>query len=166
MSEFEKQEAVRSFLKTELDKYRLEISVLEAKLKDANERKQTAHIIYPEVVGVETKDARAFLKYASKGAQLPSSDVVTRLLKFMDELNGADETPGETATEAETKTAKNETKVDEKPAAKSPALFLYETIKGLNHFAPVTREAVICALQGYFVTAPKNERARCFGHFS
>lgn len=166
MSEFEKQEAVRSFLKTELDKYRLEISVLEAKLKDTNERKQTAHIIYPEVVGVETKDARAFLEDALKCGELPSSDVITRLLEFMDELDGADETPGETATQAETKTAKDETKADEKPAVKSPALFLYETIKGLSHFTPVTREAVICALQGYFVTAPENERARCFGHFS
>ena len=159
MSEFEKQEAVRSFLKTELDKYRLEISVLEAKLKDANERKQTAHIIYPEVVGVETKDARVFLEDALKCGELPSSDVITRLLEFMDELDGAAQTSTQTATEAETK-------MGEKLAVKSPALFLYETIKGLNHFTPVTREAVICALQGYFVTAPENERARCFGHFS
>lgn len=163
MCEFEKQEAVRSFLKTELDKCRLEISVLEAKLKDANERKQTAHIIYPEVVGVETKDARGFLEDALKDAQLPPSDVVAQLLKFMDKLDGADETHNKTATEAEAEAAKNETKADEKPAIKSPSLFLYETIKGLNNFGPLTRESIICALQAYFVTAYDNERKRSFG---
>lgn len=160
MCEFEKQEAVRSFLKTELDKYRLEISVLEAKLKDANERKQTAHIIYPDVVGVETKDARAFLKYASKGAQLPSSDVVTRLLKFMDELNGADETPGETATQAETKTAKDETKADEKPTVKSPSQVLYETVGALRRFSNYEAQRVVLALYGYFVTVEDNYSKR------
>ena len=156
MSEFEKQDAVRSFLKTELDKCGLEISVLEAKLKDANERKQTAHIIYPEVVGVETKDARGFLEDALKYAQLPPSDVVARLLKFMDELDGADETQGETATEAETKTAKNETKADEKPAAKSPSQVLYETVRALRHFSDYDAQRVVLALYGYFVTADDN----------
>ena len=152
MREFEKQEAVRSFLRTELDKYRLEISVLEAKLKDANERKQTARIIYQEITGVETKDARAFLKYALKCTHLPSSDVVTRLLKFMDELDGADETPGETATEAETKTAKDEVKADEKPAAKSPPHVLYETVGALRRFTDYDARRVVLALYGYFVT--------------
>ena len=152
MREFEKQEAVRSFLRTELDKYRLEISVLEAKLKDANERKQTAHIIYPEVVGVETKDARAFLEDALKCGELPSSDVVSRLLKFMDKLDGADETPGETATEAETKTVKDETKADEKPAAKSPSHVLYETVRTLRRFSDYEAQRVVLALYGYFVT--------------
>ena len=151
MSEFEKQEAVRSFLKTELDKYRLEISVLEAKLKDANERKQTAHIIYPEVVGIETKDARAFLDDALKYAQLSPSDVVARLLEFMDKLDGADETPGKTATQAETKTAKDETKADEKPAVKSPSQVLYETVRALRRFNDYDARRVVLALYGYFV---------------
>ncbi|ERJ30020.1 hypothetical protein UNSWCS_121 [Campylobacter concisus UNSWCS] len=152
MCEFEKQEAVRSFLQTELDKYRFEISVLEAKLKDANERKQTAHIIYPEVVGVETKDARVFLEYALKYVQLPPSDVVARLLKFMDKLDGADETPGKTATEAETKTAKDEVKADEKLAAKSPSQVLYETVRALRRFRDYDARRVVLALYGYFVT--------------
>lgn len=152
MREFEKQEAVRSFLKTELDKYRLEISVLEAKLKDANEQKQTAHIIYPEVVGVETKDARVFLEDALKCGELPSSDVITRLLEFMDKLDGTDETPGETATQAETKTAKDETKADETPAAKSPSQVLYETVRALRRFNDYDARRVVLALYGYFVT--------------
>ena len=156
MSEFEKQEAVRSFLKIELDKCRLEISVLEAKLKDANERKQTAHIIYPEVVGVETKDARGFLEDALKYAQLPPSDVVARLLKFMDELDGADETPGETATEAETKTAKDEVKADEKLAIKSPSQIIYETLRTLRSFSDYEAKRIVLALYGYFVTADDN----------
>ena len=151
MSEFEKQEAVRSFLKTELDKYRLEISVLEAKLKDENERKQTAHIIYPEVVGVETKDARGFLEDALKCAQLPSSDIVARLLEFMDKLDGTDETPDKTATQVETKTAKNETKADEKLAVKSPSQVLYETVRALRYFSDYEARRVVLALYGYFV---------------
>ena len=160
MSEFEKQEAVRSFLKTELDKYRLEISVLEAKLKDANERKQTAHIIYPEVVGVETKDARAFLEDALKYAQLPPSDVVARLLKFMDELDGADETCDETATEAETKTARDEAKTDEKPAVESPSQVLYETVRALRRFNDYDAQRVVLALYGYFVAVEDNYSKR------
>ena len=160
MSEFEKQEAVRSFLRTELDKYRLEISVLEAKLKDANERKQTAHIIYPEVVGIETKDARAFLDDALKYAQLPPSDVITRLLEFMDKLDGADETPGETATQAETKTAKDETKADEKLAVKSPSQVLYETVRALRRFNDYEARRVVLALYGYFVTVEDNYSKR------
>lgn len=153
MSEFEKQEAVRSFLKTELDKYRLEISVLEAKLKDANERKQTAHIIYPEVVGVETKDARVFLEDALKCGELPSSDVITRLLKFMDELDGAAQTSTRTATEAEMK-------MGEKLAVKSPAQILYETVRALRHFSDYEAERIVLALYGYFVTVEDNYSKR------
>jgi len=152
MCEVEKQEAVKSFLKTELDKYRLEISVLEAKLKDAYERKQNARIIYQEITGVETKDAKCFLEDALKCGELPPSDVAARLLKFMDELDGADETPGETATEAETKTAKDEVKADEKPAVKSPPHVLYETVRALRRFTDYDARRVVLALYGYFVT--------------
>lgn len=153
MSEFEKQEAVRSFLKTELDKYRLEISVLEAKLKDANERKQTAHIIYPEVVGVETKDARVFLEDALKCGELPSSDVITRLLEFMDELDGAAQTSTQTATEAETK-------MGEKLAVKSPSQVLYETVRALRRFNDYEAQRLVLALYGYFVTVEDNYSKR------
>lgn len=66
----------------------------------------------------------------------------------------------------ESKPASNEIKADEKPAIKSPSLFLYETIKGLNNFGPLTRESIICALQGYFVTAYVNEHKRSFGVYS
>ena len=162
MSEFEKQEAVRSFLKTELDKYKLEISVLEAKLKDAYERKQTARIIYQEITGVETKDARGFLEDALKCGELPPSDVAARLLKFMDELDGADETPGETATEAETKTAKDEVKADEKPAVKSPPHVLYETVRALRRFTDYDARRVVLALYGYFVTVEDDYSKRRF----
>lgn len=152
MFEYEKQDAVKSFLKTELDKCRLEIGVLEAKLKDAYERKQAARIIYTEVTSVETKDARAFLENALKCGETQPSDVVVRLLKFMNELDGADETPGETATEAETKTAKDETKADEKPAVKSPSQVLCETIRALRRFSDYEARRVVLALYGYFVT--------------
>ena len=75
-------------------------------------------------------------------------------------------TENQQAGKKASKPASDEIKADEKPAIKSPSLFLYETIKGLNNYNPLTRESIICALQGYFVTAYVNEHKRSFGVYS
>ena len=75
-------------------------------------------------------------------------------------------TENQQAGKKASKPVSDEIKADEKPTIKSPSLFLYETIKGLNNYSPLTRESIICALQGYFVTAYVNEHKRSFGVYS
>ena len=58
------------------------------------------------------------------------------------------------------KPANDKIKADEKPAAKSPAQILYETVRALRHFSDYEAERVVLALYGYFVTAEDNYSKR------
>lgn len=64
------------------------------------------------------------------------------------------------ATEVEEKSTSEQIRADEKPAVKSPAQILYETVSALRHFSDYEAERIVLALYGYFVTVEDNYSKR------
>ena len=175
MCDYEKEEAIRRFLNVETDKCDIESSLLEDRKINALERKLELNSVYSEIVNKNIKDVKTTLEKMLRCDKVPrTAAIINNLIAFIDKLDG--EIPEDVVARIDgagfsmydEKSKLNvEDKAQEKAESgvRSASLFLYESIKELNNFSPIAREAIICALHGYFITAPENERCRDLGLF-
>ena len=175
MCEFEKQEAVRKFFDVETDKCDVDASLLEARKITALERKLELHSIYSEITNKDIMEVKTILEKMLRYDKVPrTAAIISNVIAFIDKING--EIPDDVVARIDgagfsvndkksPRDIKDEAQEKGESGIRSASLFLYESIKELNNFSPIAREAIICALHGYFITAPDNERRRDCGLF-